>query len=76
VPCKRCGVNGSVQHLLEVYSQESENLESFAGVDLDAVLPCPGRIEHSWTGPFSRGEVLSDQLIRWCCIEQLSWQRL
>jgi len=21
------------------------------------------------------GEALSDQLIRWCCIDQLSWQR-
>jgi len=40
-----CGLNGSAQHLLEVYSQESENLKSFAGVDLNAVLLCPGSVD-------------------------------
>ena len=34
-------LNGSTQHFLEVYSQESENLESLAGVDLSAALLCP-----------------------------------
>jgi hypothetical protein len=48
-----CELNGSAQHLLEVYSQESENLKSFAGVDLNAVLLCPGPIGHSGTGRFS-----------------------
>jgi hypothetical protein len=42
-----CGLNGSAQHLLEVYSQESENLKSFAGVDLNTVLLCPGPIKQS-----------------------------
>jgi transposase len=37
-----------VQHWREVYSQQSQNPKSFAGVDLDAVLFCPGLIEHSW----------------------------
>jgi hypothetical protein len=47
------GLNGSTQHYLEVYSRESENLESFAGVDLNAMLFCPVLIEHSRTGRFS-----------------------
>jgi len=34
-------LNGSTQHFLEVYSQESENLKSFVGVDLSAALLCP-----------------------------------
>jgi len=40
-------LNGSAQHSLEVYSQESENLRSFSGVDLNAVLLCPVPIAHS-----------------------------
>jgi hypothetical protein len=39
-----------MQYLLEVYSQESENLSSFSGVDLGAVRPRPVQIEHSRTG--------------------------
>jgi hypothetical protein len=35
-------------------------------------LPCLVLIEYSWTDRFV-GEALSDQLIRWCCIDQLSW---
>jgi len=38
-----------MQHWLAVYLQESENPKFFAGVDLDAVLLCPGLTEHSWT---------------------------
>jgi len=44
---KSCGLNGLAQHSVEVYSQESQNLKSFAGVDLSAALPCPGLLEHS-----------------------------
>jgi hypothetical protein len=33
------GLNGSTQHLLEVYSQESESLRFFSGVDLIRHLP-------------------------------------
>ena len=36
--------NGSAQHWLEVYWQESQNLKSFADVDLSAVLSCPVRL--------------------------------
>ena len=38
-------------------------------------LPCLVLIEYSWTDRFV-GEALSDQLIRWCCIDQLSWHDL
>ena len=38
------GLNGSVQHWLEVYSQEFQNPRSLAAVDSDAGLFCPGRI--------------------------------
>jgi hypothetical protein len=34
------GLNGSTQHFLEVYSQESENLKFVVGVDLSAALLC------------------------------------
>jgi hypothetical protein len=37
----RGGLNRSTQHFFEVYSQESENLKSLAGVDLSAALLCP-----------------------------------
>ena len=36
------GLNGSTQHFLEVYSQESENLKFVVGVDLSAALRCSG----------------------------------
>ena len=52
-PDKRGRLNGSAQHWLEVYSQESRTLKSFAGVDLNAVLPSPGPIEHGGTRRFS-----------------------
>jgi hypothetical protein len=32
------GLNGSMQHWLGVYSPESQNPKSFAGVDLSAAL--------------------------------------
>jgi hypothetical protein len=38
-PNSSCELNWLVQHLLEVYSQESENLEYFGGADLDAAYP-------------------------------------
>src|SRR5450755_5036638 len=34
------GLNGSTQHFLEVYSQESENLKFVVDVDLSAALLC------------------------------------
>src|SRR5450755_2327840 len=39
-PGKRGGLNGSMQHFLEVYSQESENLKFVVDVDLSAALLC------------------------------------
>ena len=47
MPDKSGRLNGSAQHSLEAYSQESENLRSFSGVDLNAVLLCPVPIAHS-----------------------------
>ena len=44
VPDKSGGLNGSVQHWLEVYSQEFQNPRSLAGVDSGAGLFCPGPI--------------------------------
>src|ERR1700732_3746333 len=40
LPDKSGGLNGSTQHFLGVYSQESENLKSLAGVDLSAAPLC------------------------------------
>ena len=40
VPDSSGGLNGSTQHFLEVYSQESENLKFLVGVDLSAALLC------------------------------------
>ena len=38
------GLKGSMQHWLEVYSQEFQNPRSLAAVDSDAGLFCPGPI--------------------------------
>ena len=38
VPGLSGGLNGSTQHFLEVYSQESENLKFVVDVDLSAAL--------------------------------------
>jgi hypothetical protein len=43
------GRNESTQHLLEVYSLESESLRFFSGVDLSAALPCPDPTGYSRT---------------------------
>jgi len=48
------GLNGSTQHELEVYSQESQQLKSFASVDSNGTLPCLILIEYSRTDRFSR----------------------
>jgi len=47
------GLNGSTQHFLEVYSQESENLKPLAGVDLSAAPLCSDPTGNSRTGRFS-----------------------
>src|ERR1700689_2506016 len=57
-PDKSGGLNGSTQHFLEVYSQESENLKFLAGVDLNAALLCPDPTGNSRTGQFSSGNIV------------------
>src|SRR6266446_8016606 len=59
VPGKRGGFNGSTQHWLEVYLQESENLRFFSGVDLGAALLCPDPTGHRRTGLFSSGSIVA-----------------
>src|ERR1700683_3356354 len=52
------GLNGSTQHFLEVYSQESENLKSLAGVDLTAAPLGSDPTGNSRTGQFSSGSIV------------------
>src|ERR1700738_704636 len=58
------GLNGATQHFLEVYSQESENLEFVVGVDLSAVLLCLDRTGSSGLGLSSSGSIVVRA--RWC----------
>src|ERR1700688_1340272 len=58
------GLNGSTQHFLEVYSQESENLKSLVGVDLSAALLCSDPTGNSRSGLFSSGSIVVTA--RWC----------
>jgi hypothetical protein len=51
-------LNGSTQHLLEVYLQESQKLKSFASVDSNGTLPWLVLIEYSQTDWFSRGSIV------------------
>ena len=53
VPGKRCQLNRSTQHFLEVYSQEFEIPEFFLDADLAAALLCPDPLACSQTGQFS-----------------------
>src|ERR1700745_2721015 len=52
------GLNGSTQHFPEVYSQESENLKSLAGVDLSAALLCSDPTGNSRLGLRSSGSIV------------------
>src|SRR5208282_1425830 len=52
------GLNGSTQHLFEVYSQESQKLKSFASVESIGTQPCLVLIEYSRTDRFSRGSIV------------------
>lgn len=49
---KRCQLNRSLQHFLEVYSQEFEILKFFLDADLTAAPLCPDPLAYSRTGPF------------------------
>ena len=57
-PGKSGGLNGSTQHLLAVYSPESENLKSLAGVDLSAAPLYSDPTGNSRTGRFSSGSIV------------------
>ena len=46
VPDKRAGLNGSTQHWLAVYLQESRELNLFASFESNGTLPRLGPIEH------------------------------
>src|SRR5215470_6173117 len=50
--------NGSTQHFLEVYSQESENLKFVVGVDLSAALLCSDPTGNSRLGLCSSGSIV------------------
>src|SRR5215467_8720806 len=58
------GLNGSTQHFLEVYSQESENLKFVVGVDLSAALLCSDPTGNSRLGLCSSGSMVVRA--RWC----------
>src|SRR3984893_3860590 len=58
------GLNGSMQHFLEVYSQESENLKSLVGVDSSAALLCSGPTGNNRSGLFSSESIVVRA--RWC----------
>src|SRR5882724_9612619 len=58
MPGKRGGLNGSTQHFLEVYSQESENLKFVVGVDLSAALLCSDPTGNSRLGLRSSGSIV------------------
>src|SRR5882672_5294108 len=57
-PGKSGGLNGSTQHFLGVYSQESENLKFVVGVDLSAALLCSDPTGNSRLGPCSSGSIV------------------
>jgi len=48
--------NGSTEHQLEVYLQESQQLKSFASVEPNRTLPWLGLIDHSRTDRLSSGK--------------------
>ena len=52
------GFNGSMQHFLEVYSRESENLKFVVGVDLSAALLCSDPTGNSRLGLCSSGSIV------------------
>src|SRR6202044_1562705 len=63
-PDRSGGLNGSTQHFLEVYSQESENLKFVVDVDLSAALLCSDPTGNSRSGLCSSGSIVVRA--RWC----------
>src|SRR3977135_1231764 len=58
LPDKSGGLNGSTQHFLGVYSQESENLKFVVGVDLSAALLCSDPTGNGRLGLCSSGSIV------------------
>jgi hypothetical protein len=55
----RDGLNGSTQHWLDVYFEESKKLKSFASVDSNGNTTLSRVLnEYSWTDRFSRGTIV------------------
>ena len=59
MPGKSGGLSRSTQHFLEVYSQESENLEFVVGVDLSAALLCSDPTGNTRLGLCSSGNIVA-----------------
>jgi hypothetical protein len=57
VPDKSGGLNGSTQHYLDVYFEESKKLKPFASVDSNGNTTL-SRVEYSRTVRFSRGSIV------------------
>src|ERR1700681_193291 len=74
-PDKRGGLNGSTQHQLEVHLREPRTLKSFASVKSDKNTTLYRFNEYKPASAVHYGETLSNQPIRGCCIDRLSWQR-
>src|SRR5262249_35791563 len=61
---KRGGLNGSTQHFLAVYSQESENLKFVVGVDSDVERSGPSPTASNWKDPLSSAGIGAGA--HWC----------
>src|ERR1700681_213835 len=72
----RGGLNGSTQHQLEVQLREPRTLKSFASVKSNKNTTLYRFNEYKPGRAGRYGEALSNQPIRGCCIDRLSWQRL
>jgi hypothetical protein len=68
------GLNGSTQHLLKVFLQDSTGLISFARHQFKQNTALFRFWWRTAVQIVSRWEVLSDQLVRWSRIDRLSWQ--
>ena len=75
-PSKRGGLNGSTQHSARTHIALETKPKSPARLDQPERYPWLGFDRAQPNRSVSPGEVLSDQLIRWCCVDRLNWQRL
>ena len=74
-PVKHGSLDGSTQHSGRTRLALKTKAKSLARARSAGALPWLGfdRVPPKKVG--SPGEVLWDQLIRWCCVDRLSWQR-